>query len=120
VGFIDDNGHLIQLGRVQHVIVAASGPVPCVSIEQPLAQSLGRDVAAIGIGPRGTQVVAVVVSGDDPLRLADQPTTSKVRSLSTFPIAAVLEGRLPVDIRHQSKVRRDLLGTEVSLLLEGR
>jgi len=120
VGFIDDNGHLIQLGRVQHVIVAASGPVPCVSIEQPLAKSLGRDVAAIGIGPRGTQVVAVVVSGDAPLRLADQPTTSKVRSLSSFPIAAVLEGQLPVDIRHQSKVRRDLLGTEVSLLLEGR
>ena len=120
VGFIDDNGHLIQLGRVQHVIVAASGAVPCVSIEQPLAQSLGRDVAAIGIGPRGTQVVAVVVSGDAPLRLADQHTASEVRALSSFPIAAVLEGQLPVDIRHQSKVRRDLLGAEASRLLEGR
>lgn len=120
VGFIDDSGHLIQLGRVQHVIVAASGPVPCVTIEQPLVQSLGRDVAAIGIGPRGTQVVAVVVSGDAPLRLADQPTTAKVRSLSSYPIAAVLEGQLPVDIRHQSKVRRDLLGADAARLLEGR
>jgi acyl-coenzyme A synthetase/AMP-(fatty) acid ligase/pimeloyl-ACP methyl ester carboxylesterase len=120
VGFLDDDGHLIQLGRTQHVITTASGPVPCITIEQPLVAALGREVAAVGIGPRGAQVIAVVVAGDDPLRLADQTTTIEVRSISSSSIAAVLEGALPVDIRHQSKVRRDVLGIEAARLLEGR
>lgn len=120
VGFLDGDGHLIQLGRAQHVITTASGPVPCITVEQPLVAALGREVAAVGIGPRDAQVIVVVMAGDDPLRLADQTTTTEVRSISSSSIAAVLEGALPVDIRHQSKVRRDVLGLEAARLLEGR
>lgn len=120
VGFLDEAGHLIQLGRAQHVITSASGPVPCVTVEQPVARSLGREVAAVGIGPAGTQVIALVVAADHPLRLADEYTTTRVRSSTAMPISAVLEGRLPTDMRHQSKVRRDTLGADVATLLEGR
>lgn len=120
VGLIDDSGHLIQLGRHQHVITTADGPIPCVMVEQPLVESLGRDIAAVGVGPAGSQVIVVIVSGEGALRLAEQSTTAVVRHSSAIRIAAVLEGQLPVDIRHQSKVRRDLLADEADRLLEGR
>jgi acyl-CoA synthetase (AMP-forming)/AMP-acid ligase II len=120
VGSIDHHGHLIQLGRSQHVITTASGPVPCALVEQPITDLLGTDVAAIGVGPAGTQVIAVVVAASGALRLADHTTTIDVRSASAHRIAAVLIGELPVDIRHQSKVRRDILGRDAAILLEGR
>jgi len=120
VGLLDHQGNLIQLGRSQHVITTAAGPVPCVVIEQPLADLFGRGVAAVGIGPSGAQVIAVVLEADGHLRLADIELTTRVRAGTETAVAAVLEGALPVDIRHQSKVRRDLLATEATRLLEGR
>ena len=120
VGFLDEHGHLIQLGRSQHGISMASGPVPCVAIEQPVSIEIGRATAAVGVGPAGAQVIAVILESPDRLRLADQGLATAVRSAAPFPIAAVLEGVLPVDIRHQSKVRRDLLAIEATALLEGR
>jgi acyl-coenzyme A synthetase/AMP-(fatty) acid ligase len=120
VGRLDHHGNLIQLGRAQHVITTASGPVPCVVIEQPLAELFGRGVAAVGIGPSGAQVIAVVLEAEGDLRLADIELTTRVRAGTETAVAAVLEGALPVDIRHQSKIRRDLLATEATKLLEGR
>lgn len=120
VGLLDGRGHLIQLGRSQHVITTALGPRPCVELEQPLAMLLGREVAAVGVGPVGSQVLAVVLDAPGPVRLATPELTGRVRDACSEPIAAVLEGELPVDIRHQSKVRRDLLVEDVAALLEGR
>jgi acyl-coenzyme A synthetase/AMP-(fatty) acid ligase/pimeloyl-ACP methyl ester carboxylesterase len=120
VGLLDHQGNLIQLGRSQHVITTASGPLPCVVIEQPLADLFGRGVAAVGIGPSGAQVIAVVLEAAGDLRLADIELTTRVRAGTETAVAAVLEGALPVDIRHQSKVRRDLLAIEATKLLEGR
>jgi hypothetical protein len=74
----------------------------------------------VGIGPSGTQVIAVVVQSIGKIRLADPELTSRVRSVSDFEVAAVLEGELPVDIRHQSKVKRDVLASSVSVFLAGR
>lgn len=120
VGLLDGDGHLVQLGRAQHVITTAEGPHPCVAIEQPVAAAIGREVAAVGIGPRHTQVAVVVVRGEGPLHLATGDLTDSVRRSSPIPIAAVLTGELPVDIRHQSKVRREALARAATELLEGR
>lgn len=120
LGLIDVDGGLRQLGRVQHAITLASQVVPCVLVEQPLASALGRQVAAVGVGPKGTQVIAVVLEAGGALRLADTSTTARVRGLSAFDIAAVLEGELPVDVRHQSKVRREVLAASASAFLAGR
>lgn len=120
LGLFDELGDLHQLGRVQHALRLPSRTVPSVMIEQPLTDAIGRQVAAVGIGPTGTQVIAVVIEAAGSLRLADPSTTSHVRALSGFDIAAVLEGELPVDVRHQSKIRREVLAEATSAFLAGR
>ena len=120
LGFFDDNGDLHQLGRVQHLLYPASGPIPSVSIEQSVTSAVGAQVAAVGIGPIGTQAIAVVVEESGALRLADSATTSRVRESSPMEIAAVLAGELPVDVRHQSKIKREVLALSVSAFLAGR
>jgi acyl-coenzyme A synthetase/AMP-(fatty) acid ligase len=120
LGLFDESGNLHQLGRVQHALAVPGRNIPNALIEQPLATELGRQVAAVGIGPSGTQVIAVVVQSIGKIRLADPELTSRVRSVSDFEVAAVLEGELPVDIRHQSKVKRDVLASSVSVFLAGR
>jgi len=120
VGCLDERGHLIQLGRVQHVITTATQALPCAMVEQSIADQISAEVAAVGVGPDGAQVIGVVVSGAGSLRIADPELTAAVRAASKHPIAAVLIGELPVDIRHQSKIRRDVLATSASELLAGR
>lgn len=120
LGLFDVNGDVHQLGRVQHALSLPGQTIPSVLVEQPIAAELARQTAAVGIGPIGTQVIAVVVQAVEKIRLADPDLTSLVRSISGFEIAAVLEGELPVDIRHQSKVKRDVLASSVSAFLAGR
>ena len=120
LGCLDADGVVLQLGRVQHAIATAAGLVPSVLVETPLIEALERQVAAVGVGPRGTQAVVIVVASDGDLRLADRHTTAVVRGRSSFDVAAVLEGELPVDIRHQSKIRREVLATSATHYLAGR
>jgi len=120
LGLLDGNGDLHQLGRVQHALFMATRTVPSVLVEDPISTKLGRQVAAVGIGPVGTQVIAVVVQAEGKLRLASAEVTAQVRQCSVFEIAAVLEGELPVDIRHQSKVKREVLAVTASEFLAGR
>jgi hypothetical protein len=105
---------------VQHALFLASQTVPSVHVEDPISAELGRQVAAVGIGPVGTQAIAVVIQAQGKLRLADAKSTSLVRQCSAFSIAAVLEGELPVDIRHQSKVKREVLAVSAAEFLAGR
>jgi olefin beta-lactone synthetase len=120
LGLVDTNGDLHQLGRLQHALFMATRTVPSVLVEDPISTELGRLVAAVGIGPVGTQVIAVVVQAEGKLRLASAEATAKVRQCSVFEIAAVLEGELPVDIRHQSKIKREVLAVTASEFLAGR
>jgi acyl-coenzyme A synthetase/AMP-(fatty) acid ligase len=97
-----------------------------VGIEQRL-ESLPevRAAAAVGVGPVGTQQVAVVVVPEGgrtsrlptvaPLDLAD-----RVRAVAGTDVAAVLVmAALPVDIRHGSKVDRTDVAEAVSAVLAG-
>jgi len=119
VGYLSD-GVLHQLGRAQHVIRTAAGPVASVAAEEPVAEALGRRVAAVAVGPEGAAVVAMVVEAPSRLRLAPSDVTAAVRSASNVRVAAVLEGRLPTDRRHQSKVDRSNLAVSVGRFLAGR
>jgi len=120
LGSIDDEGRLRQLGRVKDALSTADGLVPSLQIESPVSTALQRSVAAVGVGPAGTQAIAVVVESSRPLRLGGPSLTRSVREASTFDIAAVLEGELPVDVRHQSKIKRDILAVAVANFLAGR
>ncbi|HYN94553.1 MAG TPA: alpha/beta fold hydrolase, partial [Pilimelia sp.] len=137
VGHLDADGRLWIEGRLQHVVATASGAVTPVGIEQRVERVPGvAAAAAVGVGPAGAQVVVVVVvpSGGDPaasgrrrparrgdrLRLAGTDLADAVRAAAGVDVAAVLvAGRLPVDVRHQSKVDRSEVARRAARVLAG-
>jgi hypothetical protein len=109
-----------------------------VGIEQRVEGLDGVSAAAaVGVGPAGAQVVVLVVvpaSADRAplrsrsrlprrsgrLRLADLPLADAVRAAAGVDVAAVLVApRLPVDVRHQSKVNRGEVARRAARLLAG-
>lgn len=135
VGHLDAAGLLWVEGRLPHVITTVVGPVTPVGIEQRVERLPGvRMAAAVGIGPRGTQVVAVVVvpAADEPvtsrrrprsdsrLHVADLSLAEGVRAAAGTEVAAVLtSAALPVDIRHASKIDRQQVAGRAARFLAG-
>jgi len=127
VGHLDATGMLWIEGRTGHVVATATGPVTPVGIEQRVEAVEGVTAAAVvGVGPRGTQQVVVVISSAAPPRaaaprLAPEPLTAAVRAAAGVEIAAVLRtDRLPVDIRHASKIDRNRVGRWAEQVLAGQ
>ncbi|MEK9810796.1 MAG: hypothetical protein VW362_10135, partial [Candidatus Nanopelagicales bacterium] len=86
----------------------------------------GADLSAcVGVGPAGTQAVAVVLQAPGPaLGPADVDLTVRVREAvreaTGVDVAAVLTMReIPVDVRHRSKVDRARVAAEATELLAG-
>ena len=112
VGHLDDQGRLWVEGRLVHVISGPAGPVTPVGIEQRVETLPSVSTAAlVGVGPAGTQQsVAVVVPAEtsDP-RTPRRPLTSRATPSGpprTRVAAVLVTDRLPVDIRHASKIDR--------------
>ncbi len=134
VGHLDDDGRLWVEGRLAHVVHTADGAVTPVGVEQRVEALDGvSSAAAVGVGPVGTQVLVVVVIPDAPasrfrrpgaglgLRLAGHARAQQVREVAGAPVAAVLTAdRLPMDIRHASKVDRLEVARRAERLLSGR
>ncbi|HEV2886835.1 MAG TPA: AMP-binding protein, partial [Jatrophihabitans sp.] len=133
VGKLDDEGRLWVQGRRQHLITAAGGLLTPVGLEQRIAGVPGIAAAAVvGIGPAGTQQLVAVVVADEPERRRRRPAAGRVRvagidradavrAALDVPVAAVLlTDRLPVDIRHASKVDRTALAGWAETVLAGR
>lgn len=124
VGHLDVAGRLWVGGRIGHVITTPTGAVTPVALEQQVESLDGIDLAAVvGVGPKGTQQVVVIVQHTAPAskaRLADGATHDRVRSVVTVPVAAVFDvPALPVDRRHNSKIDRAALATWASRALAG-
>ncbi|MFQ1002833.1 alpha/beta fold hydrolase [Modestobacter sp. SSW1-42] len=132
VGHLDAQGRLWIEGRLPHVVTTAAGVVTPVGVEQRVEQLPGVAAAAVaGVGPAGAQVVVVVVvpDGAGSSRLpgaasrlvpADAELAGAVRAAAGTEVAAVLTtGRLPVDIRHQSKVDRTAVARAAGAVLAG-
>ncbi|RFU21616.1 alpha/beta fold hydrolase [Geodermatophilus marinus] len=131
VGALDAEGRLWVAGRLPHVVTTAAGPVAPVGVEQRVERLAGvAACAAVGVGPAGTQaLVAVVVPSGEArppgrragrLRLAGADLAAAVRAAAGSPVAAVLvTDRLPVDVRHQSKVDRTLVARRAAAHLAG-
>ncbi|WP_445997590.1 alpha/beta fold hydrolase [Okibacterium fritillariae] len=124
VGHLDEAGRLWVEGRLPHVIATPDGVVTPVAPEQRV-ESLDRvaRAAVVGVGPRGTQQIVVIVETASPARrvaLADRELTSSIRGVAGVPVAAVLEvPRLPTDIRHNSKIDRSGLSRWAADVLAG-
>jgi acyl-CoA synthetase (AMP-forming)/AMP-acid ligase II/pimeloyl-ACP methyl ester carboxylesterase len=119
VGYVED-GLVVHLGRRRHVVDTAAGPLASVAVEGPVRTATGRQVAAVGVGPVGGQVLCIVVEGGDRLQVAGRDVRETVRRSSPHRVAAVLEGPLPVDHRHQSKIDRTALASDAAGFLAGR
>ncbi|MGA8993925.1 MAG: AMP-binding protein, partial [Nocardioidaceae bacterium] len=128
VGRLDAEGRLWVEGRLVHVVTTASGPVTPVGVEQRVERlSTVRAAAAVGVGPAGRQVLVVVVVSESPSRrrrsrtaVADPDLTRAVRDAAGATVAAVLRtDRLPLDIRHASKIDRARVAADAARLLAG-
>lgn len=126
VGRIDERGRLWIDGRIQHIITTPAGVVTPVGIEQ-LAETVPDVVraCAVGVGPRGTQSVCVVVEAKGGTGLASVALSERVRDAIRAggieaPVAAVLVApRIPTDIRHNSKVDRTRVAAWAARVLSG-
>jgi acyl-CoA synthetase (AMP-forming)/AMP-acid ligase II/pimeloyl-ACP methyl ester carboxylesterase len=126
VGHVDDDGLLWIEGRSVHVIDGDRGPITSVPIERAVERAdiagvtPGR-VAAVGVGPSGTQQLVVVIeSATSDVGLAPSSLADAVRGAVDLPVAAVLvTDALPVDIRHNAKIDRAAVASWASGILAG-
>ena len=125
VGHLDAAGRLWIEGRLQHVIVTESGVVTPVGIEQLVqADPDVEQAAVVGVGPRGSQVLVVIVTGPGG-PIAGVELTARlraaVRKQTGRDLAAVLvRASLPTDLRHNAKVDRVALRAWADAVLRGR
>ena len=125
VGHIDEKGRLWIEGRIGHIVTTPAGPVTPVGIEHAVAELPDIALAAVvGVGPRGTQQVVVVVVKSAPGRradLADEDLADRVRARTgDVDVAAVLVvPSLPVDKRHNSKIDRTRVALWAERVLSG-
>jgi len=119
VGYLS-GGVLFHLGRRAHVIAFSHGPLASVAVEEQMRNALGLEVAAVGVGPVGAQVLVIVTAGGKTLQLASSDTAEAVRVATDLRVAAVLQGTLPLDRRHRSKIDRSALARQASDFLAGR
>ena len=122
VGHLDEVGRLWIEGRSVHVIDTADGPLTPVPVEVAVERLGGAErSAAVGVGPSGCQQLVVVIEDSSACEgLADATLAERVRDVVEPPVAAVLTVRaLPVDIRHNTKIDRALVGTWADAVLGG-
>ncbi len=124
VGHLDDLGRLWIEGRVDHLLHTPDGVRTPVPIELAAESVPGVELAAaVGIGPIGTQQIAVVISGPNLGRavVAGPDVTAQVRAAVDFPVAAVLVApKIPVDRRHNSKIDRSRVQVWADAILRGK
>ena len=133
IGHIDPEGRVWLEGRLQHLLTTADGPLGPGGIEAVVDEVPGvLRSAVVGVGPRGTQAVVVVVEPDAEAPagarqkpgLADLELTDAVRTAVAghfaADIAAVLiSPTFPTDIRHNSKINRERLAGWADAVLRG-
>lgn len=129
IGHLDEAGRLWIEGRLQHVISTADGPVAPGGPEARIdALPQVHRSAVVGVGPRGTQaVVAVIEAATQPGSAAPAPGLAETElaaavraAAAPVPLAAVLiTSKVPVDIRHQSKINRPRLAAWAERVLAG-
>ena len=123
VGNIDSDGNVWIEGRMVHVIHSAHGPIAPVPLEIAV-EAIPNVVraAAVGVGPTDVQqIVLVVETVDSSEGPADTELTHAVRvALAPLTIASVwVTPKLPVDIRHNSKIDRTAVSLRMSAILAG-
>lgn len=117
---LDDEGHLWFLGRKSHRVDTPKGTIYPVPLENIFNQHPAVErTALVGYGPRGQEEPVLVVQ---PVPGSFPKSKGRQRELASelhrvglwFPDCRVLERvffhpNLPVDVRHNAKLRREVL-----------
>jgi acyl-coenzyme A synthetase/AMP-(fatty) acid ligase len=120
VGHLDSRGNLWVEGRLAHVITTAEGPLTSIALEQRAIAAGAINAACVGIGPAGTQQVVLILEQPGSTHLVDAAETAAFRLACEYPFAAVMRmEKLPVDIRHNSKIDRLALARWATSILGG-
>lgn len=116
LGRFDADGRLWFLGRKSQRVRASHGDIPTESVEGVFnALPVVRRCALVGVGPEGKQTPVLVVEREPGHALSDDALRRELLSLAakravTDPVRAVLfHPALPVDPRHNAKIRREAL-----------
>jgi long-subunit acyl-CoA synthetase (AMP-forming) len=120
VGHLDSRGNLWVEGRLAHVITTAEGPLTSIALEQRAIAAGAINAACVGIGPAGTQQVVLILEQPGSTHLVDAAETAAFRLACEYRFAAVMRmEKLPVDIRHNSKIDRLALARWATSILGG-
>ena len=124
VGHLDGDGNLWIEGRVVHMIHAAHGSITPVPLEVACEKISGvKRAAAVGIGNKGAQQLVIVLETDQAKEdIAPAHLAIRVReALADEDVVAIwVTKKLPVDIRHNSKIDRTALAQKMQKVLSGR
>ncbi len=110
VGYFDDQQRFWYCGRKSHRVETTEGTLFTIPIES-IANTHHRveRSALVGIGPRGDQRPVLVIERR-PVRGPSADVTNEVATMCSKIMKVILYPRkLPVDIRHNSKIRREKL-----------
>ncbi|TLP79482.1 alpha/beta fold hydrolase [Nesterenkonia sphaerica] len=129
IGHFDTSGRLWIQGRLHHVITTPAGPIGPGVVETAVdALTEVSRSAAVGVGPRGTQAVVVILEpapgcslsvGASPLAVPEVSRAVR-NAVGDVVVAAVLVvDSLPTDIRHNSKIDRTALAAWAEAVLAG-
>ena len=114
VGYLDDQSRFWYCGRKSQRVETADGPLYTECIEAIFNNHSGvRRSALVGVGWRGKQRPVLVVELESSLVRSkwrpqllqyaqEQPGTGMIRHFLAYPL-------LPVDMRHNAKINRELL-----------
>jgi acyl-coenzyme A synthetase/AMP-(fatty) acid ligase len=120
VGHLDTEGNLWVEGRLAHVITTPEGPLTSIALEQRAIAAGSINAACVGIGPAGTQQVVLILEHPGSSCLLGAGETAAFRQVCGYPFAAVMRmEKLPVDIRHNSKIDRLALARWATSILGG-
>ncbi len=100
-GYRDADGRIWFCGRVGERIEAAGATYFPDRVEGVTNAIAGCRTAAIGVGPRGSQRLALVVESAPDAALAN-----RLREAVPALEAVLFRGELPVDVRHNAKIHR--------------
>jgi acyl-CoA synthetase (AMP-forming)/AMP-acid ligase II len=123
VGHLDHENNLWIEGRVVHVIHTPFGDVTPVPLEIAAETIHGVErAAAVAVGAPGVQQVVIVVeitSGEDGPATRELATAVRAAVAPQAVAAVFTTKKLPVDIRHNSKIDRTAFGRDMAHILSG-
>lgn len=123
VGYVDDDGRFWYCGRKSQRVETATGPLFTECVEAIFnTHPAVRRSALVGIGPRQRQTPVLVIEPNP--RAMQRRLTEELRQLAqdhslTCSIDHfLLHPGLPVDVRHNAKIYRELLATRAARKLQ--